>query len=578
LILIPAVAARGQVEFLDQNWSPETRQAFYTTSQGSRIMPYDWFLALEVSDGLDSFVGVKLPALGYLPNVNTVNNPDRLPVGFVLDRHRQTGAKFIGLTCAACHTNRITYQDKTYQIDGAPTLADMWGMLRGIDESLKATRSDSDKFQRFAVKVLGSSAPDQASVGKLKRELDSFGSSWSQFVEDSRVAHPWGRGRLDAFGMIFNRVSSIDLGMPENSKKPDAPVSYPFLWGTSFQDRVQWNGSAENTNDVERLGRNVGEVLGVFAQAQFRASRIFQIPRPARTSAKRLNQVKLENQLKRLWSPKWPDPLGAIDPVKKAAGAVLYRDNCERCHTIVAHGDQNTPIDVSMTRLSEVRTDSKMAINAAVGKVSTGDLKRLFGGRKKVPRGEMLQRLVRLALISPYRDVAEGDLLDQLESDDVFSPVEIAAFTRAIGFDQREALELVEANQKKLKRYYKDLRKTIKSVPGGLESTMAAADAPPTLEYKAAPLAGIWATAPYLHNGSVPNLYELLLPAEQRSSSFHVGSTRFDPVKVGFETGPTEGTTLIDTTKEGNRNSGHDMYGEFSEQERWQLVEYMKSL
>jgi hypothetical protein len=54
--------------------------------------------------------------------------------------------------------------------------------------------------------------------------------------------------------------------------------------------------------------------------------------------------------------------------------------------------------------------------------------------------------------------------------------------------------------------------------------------------YRARPLDGIWATAPYLHNGSVPNLYQLLLPAEQRITTFKVGSDQFDPVKVGFVT------------------------------------------
>jgi hypothetical protein len=67
--------------------------------------------------------------------------------------------------------------------------------------------------------------------------------------------------------------------------------------------------------------------------------------------------------------------------------------------------------------------------------------------------------------------------------------------------------------------------------------------------YKARPLNGIWATAPYLHNGSVPSLYELLLSArrdddepaegepapEFRPDEFVVGSQEFDPIKVGFK-------------------------------------------
>jgi cytochrome c peroxidase len=48
----------------------------------------------------------------------------------------------------------------------------------------------------------------------------------------------------------------------------------------------------------------------------------------------------------------------------------------------------------------------------------------------------------------------------------------------------------------------------------------------PLFAYKARPLDGIWATAPYLHNGSVPTLYDLLTPPDQRPASFNVGNAR----------------------------------------------------
>jgi hypothetical protein len=100
----------------------------------------------------------------------------------------------------------------------------------------------------------------------------------------------------------------------------------------------------------------------------------------------------------------------------------------------------------------------------------------------------------------------------------------------------------------------------------------------PQLQYKARPLNGIWSAAPFLHNGSVPNLYEMLLPASQRSKQFAVGRREFDPVKVGLVTEPAEGTFLFDTTLEGNTNVGHEFGAHLSEAERWQLVEYLKTL
>ena len=78
--------------------------------------------------------------------------------------------------------------------------------------------------------------------------------------------------------------------------------------------------------------------------------------------------------------------------------------------------------------------------------------------------------------------------------------------------------------------------------------------------YKARPLEGVWATAPYLHNGSVPTLYQMLLPPKQRDQKFFVGRREYDPVHVGFVTQPEhEGDNgfWLDTTKNGNSNEGH---------------------
>jgi hypothetical protein len=100
------------------------------------------------------------------------------------------------------------------------------------------------------------------------------------------------------------------------------------------------------------------------------------------------------------------------------------------------------------------------------------------------------------------------------------------------------------------------------------------------LAYKARPLDGIWATAPYLHNGSVPSLYQLLLPVKDRAKQFFVGTRDFDPKNVGFKTDNAPGAFLFDTTKPGNSNAGHDTYGmdAMTDDQRWQLVEYLNTL
>ena len=109
----------------------------------------------------------------------------------------------------------------------------------------------------------------------------------------------------------------------------------------------------------------------------------------------------------------------------------------------------------------------------------------------------------------------------------------------------------------------------------------------PQLGYKAAPRDGIWATAPFLHNASVPNIYELLSPAAERSKKFYI-TREFDPVKLGIDTSVGKSTDfLLDTSLAGNSNLGHSFEGgnspgvvgrALTPDERFALIEYLKSI
>ena len=104
------------------------------------------------------------------------------------------------------------------------------------------------------------------------------------------------------------------------------------------------------------------------------------------------------------------------------------------------------------------------------------------------------------------------------------------------------------------------------------------------------PLDGIWARSPYLHNGSVPTLRDLLEPAARRPHSFYRGGKHFDWQRVGYlgyvdaaEKGskaPEEGLFLYQTDRPGNSNSGHEgkVYGTYLDShQKDAIVEYMKT-
>jgi hypothetical protein len=100
--------------------------------------------------------------------------------------------------------------------------------------------------------------------------------------------------------------------------------------------------------------------------------------------------------------------------------------------------------------------------------------------------------------------------------------------------------------------------------------------------YESRVLHGIWATAPYLHNGSVPNLWELLQPPAQRKPSFMVGSKTYDPKNVGYVTDSSpfkDGKLVVGAEAEaGNSNAGHECGTTLSDDDRWALIEYLKQL
>jgi hypothetical protein len=104
----------------------------------------------------------------------------------------------------------------------------------------------------------------------------------------------------------------------------------------------------------------------------------------------------------------------------------------------------------------------------------------------------------------------------------------------------------------------------------------------PTNGYANHPLDGIWLRAPYLHNGSVPTLRDLLKAEAERPKTFYRGNDVYDTKNLGFVSDVAEAGGrnfyLFDTKAKGNSNSGH-LYGiELSDADKDALLEYLKTL
>ncbi len=496
-----------------QNWTFANQ--FWTLDQGSKVMPWDWFLHLEKADDT-GLIKDDLASFGFIPGALPETG---LPIGFA--KHTDAQGQWVGLTCAACHTGSWKFGAETVQIEGGPSMLDLDAFASSVVAALDKTASDPDKFARFAQATHATSA-DLAQVrDKLQKRVR---------INAHQVES--GFGRVDAFGQIFNQISIFGLGNDEKyAHSPRAPVSYPCLWDVAQESVVQWNGSAANLGvegDGSKL-RNIGEALGVFGEVQLPAE-IGPIPK-FESSINKDGIVAAEHWIAQLVSPSWP---GTLDGAKVNRGAQVYQQaKCGSCHQVLKDKTDRSNLQVSLTPLDEVQTDRGQADQFRLSRSPTLAL----NGKPK--------------LVVPFRPLA------------TFPPVDLT---------------------KDITVYF------VLGVYGQLFNPSAAdmaADSvktalqgqPDFQRYKARPLNGVWATAPYLHNGSVPNLWDMLQRPENRSKTFCVGNRILDLQRVGYD--PDNHTApcfVFDTSYAGNSNIGHAYGVDLPDEDKWALIEYLKSL
>ena len=123
-LMTPAIGEVPKRVELPQAWNDDIRMKFWFTDQGARIMPYTWFTWLEQPGSREYFrSSAHMEFLRYLPMPSSKENPAGLPIGFSVGENRDNGEPWMGMTCAACHTNQLDYNGNRILIEGAPTLA-----------------------------------------------------------------------------------------------------------------------------------------------------------------------------------------------------------------------------------------------------------------------------------------------------------------------------------------------------------------------------------------------------------------------------------------------------------------------
>lgn len=540
LLLMLCLPAQAQLYATDQgpDWGQASRQAFYTQDQGSRLIPLAWMLALRGADGRP-FLQDGLTRFGYLGRPGAVG----LPVGFTTGDW--DGVRYASMTCAACHTRQIEVGPVQYRIDGGPALADFQAFLTALDTATQRVLTDDAAFTEFSAAVGGDAAA-------LRVALAAWAGPFHTLMQGALPqAKPWGPGRLDAVGMILNRLTGLDVGTPDrvipgNIHVADAPTRYPFLWNAARQDRTQWPGFAGNGSDQLALGRNVGEVYGVFG--------VFQ-PKPwffntginykGQNSANFQGLDALEQLIKQIGPPRFP---GAIDTALAAEGAQIWAratasGGCVECHAERPGATRLGGGPTWATPVRAVGTDRRewadMAWQTVDAGVMNGASIPFVANARITPAGPavaVLQTAVLGAIIEHIDPLATGR--------SGTAPIDLEGW---------------------LARAYR-----------GPDDPK-----PEPFSYEARVLHGIWAAAPYLHNGSVPTLADLLETPDRRTAQFQIGPA-YDLDRVGLAKTQAPGPTLVTTGCEdlnsGNSRCGHSYGTALPAYEKRALLEFLKGL
>jgi hypothetical protein len=582
-----ASAQTTSVIFTDQgaDWTPELRAEFYRQDQGSKMIPLAWLRSLKQADG-QPFLSDSLARYGYLPNPANTNG---LPIGFTAPG--PAGTQAVGMTCSACHTRQITAEGKTYQIDGGPAFADFQSFLSDLDAAVGKVVASGAAFAPFASTVLASPSPAPGDVAALRQQVDAWYLRYHALISRALPPHPWGPARLDAVTMIFDRLTGLDLGPPpsllieENITVADAPVRYPFLWNAPIQNKTQWSGFAPNGNDLLALVRNLGEVYGVFGVFQPQRQGLFV---HYDNSANFAGLDRNEKLVRQIGPPKWPKDW-LIDTNLAAQGKTIYerpqdQGGCVDCHGIKVVGFPITNWD---TPVQNVGTDTRQ-FDVLTREAKTGVLQGAW-----VPPLNPLGATDSATCVlgtSVLGSILEHNWLNLgLGGTAAAAPAAAAAAPLAfppINFNGRLPPELLglEGAFRIPSAAAPAAAAAVAPAPAAAAPAPAAAACVPVSKgaYEARVLQGIWAAAPYLHNGSVPTLAELLKPPAERAPKFKIGQA-YDTANVGLAVDQAQFNYELETSDCANLNSGNSRCGHaygttLPAAEKKALLEYLKTL
>ncbi|HEY3837112.1 MAG TPA: di-heme-cytochrome C peroxidase [Bryobacteraceae bacterium] len=533
------------VAWSDNGWTDAERAEYHHLAEGSELMPYD-LLANLVSVKTGKPFLENMERFGFIPEAVSSWNPHGLPVGLTAARSRNgshLGLEEVGFNCAGCHVSELTYQGKKLLIDGAPSHVDLQAYQVEFKESFEATMHDPLKLAALVVAInralLAGNAP-------ANEDASSYSSDPAARTAGNVTAAP-----TEDKSFHSKPSRQADAADPAAGLRAESPLARFRSTVALLKAQLAYVENGKLLIDGTEPGPGRVDAFG--------AARNLLFPKDA---------MKMRSPVSYPFIWDVPD----TTQQRSAADAVwIHYDG--NTNSIL---ERNIGQALGMGAVFDPATyESTLRIeNLHRLEVLTHKLKApkwpadLFGSidEAKAKTGEKIFN-------DNCRDCHQNRLyaLTDVGTD----------ATRANSFGQPVAggipfPDAIHPILDKLKaRAFLD--------DGVSEAAQKTMDAPTVIwratgQYMARPLTGVWATAPYLHNGSVPTLWHLLHP-DQRPAKFVTGNSEYDPKNIGYTTSGSGWT--FDTSQPGNGNGGHTgaKYGtDLSEDQKTALLEYLKTI
>lgn len=539
----PAWAGEAVVD-LRQGWRPEEIDLYHHTSEGTNLAPLE--LALHLPDPQrpgHRFLDDLDQRYGFIASAVSASNPYGLPVGFAIDPRPQAfgDRRYLGLTCATCHTrelraNPVTsplgrFQTVRLPVHGGPSLVNLPAFDADFYKAFESLLSDDAAMTRYAAAVLDQPADAEAVAGLRQEINDLLGpvrATNAVIAAMGVTKADFGPGNLNALSQgNYNNVGVAAWlqrkGLIQSTGETplkigfEGTVNLPPVWFSHQDDWAQWFAEIHHPGS-----RN---------WVQSVSSSPVRPPRQAAALKERaiVGSVDfdgieaIQEAVVKLRTPRWPESvLGSLDSRLVGQGQELFGQHCASCHIATREPANGAGRRFRERRAFAVGTDP-VAVQqfAADAERRAAGLTRLSEAILRLRNGQLRQRFNNDATL-----VVNSELADS------------------------------------------------KGLPNrfGVAKDYNGAEGPaywsPTLE-------GIFASSPYLHNGSVRTLWDLLTPPQQRPSQFRTGSNHYDPRQLGLR---DEGPFLYDTRETGKSAQGHDYGTTLPIQQKRALLEYLKSL